>query len=192
VRERRYNGRRRAETGSIAAAAGGLVAAILWRLWVRSAQRPVDALAFLSAIAFSAIIVVNAIFLQHGAHPAPFFAIPAQPVHPDVAATAPVPRPAESAVGAAAPGHALQPVSAHHDAIADLIGSFIGSPTRVMAVQRALSDFGYGQLRPSGVLDEATSVAIEKFEREHHMPVTGRLSDRLLSALAAVTGRPLD
>ena len=61
-----------------------------------------------------------------------------------------------------------------------------------MAVQRVLSEFGYGQIKPSGILDEATSAAIEKFEREHKLPVTGRLSDRLLSELAAMTGRPLD
>ena len=42
-----------------------------------------------------------------------------------------------------------------------------------------LSEFGYGQIKPSGILDEATSAAIEKFEREHKLPVTGRLSDRL-------------
>ena len=191
MRERRYDGRRRrGATGAIAGAAGGLVAAVLWRLWVRSAQRPVDALALLSAIAFCLIIVVNAIFLQHGAHPAPFFANPAEPAHSGAIAAS-IPSLAGSTPAAAA--HAPQPVSARrNDAIAELIDSFIGAPTRVMAVQKALSDFGYGQLRPSGVLDEATSAAIEKFEREHRMPVTGRLSERLVSALAAVTGRPLD
>jgi Putative peptidoglycan binding domain len=192
VRERRYNSRRRAETSSIAAAAGGLVGAILWRLWVRSAQRPVDTVALLSAVAFTIIIVVNAIFLQHGAHLAPFVVNPSHPRHSSIAAAA-SPRAAESAVGSVAAPHGLQPVSArHNDAIANLISSFIGAPTRVIAVQRALSDYGYGQLRPSGVLDEATSAAIEKFEREHHMAVTGRLSDQLIAGLAAMTGRPLD
>ena len=61
-----------------------------------------------------------------------------------------------------------------------------------MAVQRALSNYGYGQLQPSGLLDDATSHAIEKFERDRKMPVTGRMSDRLVNELTAVTGHPLE
>ena len=79
-----------------------------------------------------------------------------------------------------------------NDPIADLIGASVGSPSRVMQVQRALSEFGYGQIKPSGVLDAATSSAISQFEREHKMPVTGRLSERLLSELAALVEHPLD
>lgn len=63
---------------------------------------------------------------------------------------------------------------------------------RVIAVQRALSDFGYGQLRLTGVFDDATKAAIEKFERERKLPVRGQISDRLIRELAAVTGRPLE
>jgi hypothetical protein len=59
-------------------------------------------------------------------------------------------------------------------------------------VQRVLSAFGYGQIRPSGVLDEPTSTAIGKFESEHKLPVTGRLSDRLLSELATMIGHPVE
>ena len=62
----------------------------------------------------------------------------------------------------------------------------------VAAVQRVLSEFGYGQIKPTGILDGGTSAAIEKFEREHKMPVTGLLSDRLVSELASMSGRPLD
>ena len=91
----------------------------------------------------------------------------------------------------AAPPARKRPPLRRNDPIAELIGPSIGSPSRVLAVQRALSDFGYGQIKPSGTLDEATSAAIEKFEREHKLPVTGRISDRLLSDLAAMTGHPL-
>ena len=66
------------------------------------------------------------------------------------------------------------------------------APSRVIAVQRVLSEFGYGQIRPSGVIDEPTRAAIEKFESDHKLPVTGRLSDRLLSELGAMTGRPIE
>jgi peptidoglycan hydrolase-like protein with peptidoglycan-binding domain len=63
---------------------------------------------------------------------------------------------------------------------------------RVVAVQRALADFGYGQLAPSGVADPATKTAIERFERERKLPVTGQVSDRVVRELAAMTGRPLE
>jgi peptidoglycan hydrolase-like protein with peptidoglycan-binding domain len=63
---------------------------------------------------------------------------------------------------------------------------------RVLAVQRALGDFGYGPLKRTGQMDGATKTAIEKFERERHLPVTGQVSDRLVRELAAVTGRPLE
>jgi hypothetical protein len=196
VRERRNDGRRRAG-GAIGAAVWSLVAALGWRIWTKIAQRPVDALAILAAAALTLVIVVNAAFLQSGSHPAPFFANPAPAPPRPIAAALPTSKPAELAPASAprspAAGRGPQPVSMHHnDQIADLIGAYIGSPTRVMAVQRALSDFGYGQVKPSGILDEATSAAIEKFERERQMPVTGRLSDRLVSELADVTGRPLN
>ena len=55
-----------------------------------------------------------------------------------------------------------------------------------------LSNYGYGQIKPTGTLDDATSGAIEKFEREHRLPVTGRVSDRLVNELAAMTGRPVE
>ena len=61
-----------------------------------------------------------------------------------------------------------------------------------MALQRALSDFGYGQIKPSGTVDAETSAAIEKFERERKLPITGQVSDRVVRELAAMTGRPLE
>jgi peptidoglycan hydrolase-like protein with peptidoglycan-binding domain len=63
---------------------------------------------------------------------------------------------------------------------------------RVTAVQRALSDFGYGQIKPTGILDPDTRAAVEKFERERRLPVDGQISDRFVRELAAMTGRPLE
>jgi peptidoglycan hydrolase-like protein with peptidoglycan-binding domain len=63
---------------------------------------------------------------------------------------------------------------------------------RVLAVQRALADFGYGQIKPNGILGAETKAAIERFERERKLPVTGQVSDRLTRELAAITGRPLE
>ena len=63
---------------------------------------------------------------------------------------------------------------------------------RVLAVQRALTDFGYGQVKPTGVMSPETKSAIERFERERKLPVTGQISDRLARELAAITGRPIE
>ena len=63
---------------------------------------------------------------------------------------------------------------------------------RVVAVQRALTEYGYGQLKPSGTIGSDTQAAIQKFERERRMPVTGQVSDRLLRELAIVIGHPID
>ena len=63
---------------------------------------------------------------------------------------------------------------------------------RVAAVQRALTQYGYGQLKPTGTVGTETQAAIQKFERERKIPVTGQISDRLVRELTAVIGRPID
>jgi peptidoglycan hydrolase-like protein with peptidoglycan-binding domain len=65
-------------------------------------------------------------------------------------------------------------------------------PRRVAAVQRALTEYGYGQLKPTGTVGSDTQAAIQKFERERKLPVTGQMSDRLVRELIAVTGRPIE
>src|SRR5258705_320188 len=63
---------------------------------------------------------------------------------------------------------------------------------RAAAVQRALTEYGYGQLKPTGTVGSDTQAAIQKFERERKLPVTGQISDRLVRELIAVTGRPIE
>lgn len=123
-------------------------------------------------------IVVNALWMQPGPHPAPIFS------------TRPMPAPATVTRMPALPAAATPlPVAApsRNDPIADLI-----APSKqVVSVQRALSDFGYGQIRPNGVAGPDTRAAIERFERKYKMPVTGQISDRLLSALSTMTGQTI-
>jgi peptidoglycan hydrolase-like protein with peptidoglycan-binding domain len=59
-------------------------------------------------------------------------------------------------------------------------------------MQRALAEYGYGQIKPSGVVDAETKAAIERFERERRLPITGQVSERVTRELASVTGRPLE
>jgi hypothetical protein len=63
---------------------------------------------------------------------------------------------------------------------------------RVAAVQRVLTEYGYGQLKPTGTVGSETQAAIQKFERERKIPVTGQMSDRLVRELTAVIGRPIE
>ena len=63
---------------------------------------------------------------------------------------------------------------------------------RVAAVQRALTQYGYGQLKPTGAVGADTQAAITKFERDRKLPVTGQMSDRLVKELTAMIGHPID
>ena len=226
------------------------------RLAAAIGRYPREFVGLLMATAAAFAIFINALFLQHGPHPAPIFA-----TRPPVAQATPVALPRPRAVApAVAPatvarsqaqiigdiqrelarkgfydgavdgiwggktdaaardfvqaaglkintdasesllhaivtsnakvpsGRAAAPAPVRNDPIAELI-----SPTKqVIAIQRALADFGYGQLKPTGVYDPETKDAIEKFERDRRLPVTGEMSDQVVRELAAVTGRPLE
>jgi len=163
----------------------GAAAWILMRLCRTIAARPIDAVAVVLAGAITTVIVVNAVFLQASSRPAPFIATPrAQPRMADMTTTQSAPA-----------SQALQPVPLPPPAPVrrnDPIAELIGPSARIRAVQRVLSEYGYGQIKPSGMLDDATSMAIERFEREHKLPVNGRVSDRLIGALSAMTGHPVE
>ncbi len=70
-------------------------------------------------------------------------------------------------------------------------GLAAGGSRRVAAVQRALTEFGYGQLRASGIEGQDTKIALAKFERDRKLPATAQISDRLIRELSAMTGRPI-
>jgi Putative peptidoglycan binding domain len=172
------------------------------------------------ALAFAAIgaIVANALWLQAGRHPSPMFGIAvAMPATP-VAAANPLPRPrpfeadvsafeskpseprapdplanlvkassAPMAVPAAiARPPAPIPAASRSDALAS------AGSRRVAAVQRTLTEFGYGQLKPTGTVGSDTQAAIQKFEKTRRLPVTGQMSDRLVQELAAMVGHSID
>jgi hypothetical protein len=104
----------------------------------------------------------------------------ADPMTNLVKATA-IPQPAPS-VAARPP--APIPVSSRNDPAS--------ASRRVAAVQRTLTEYGYGQLKPTGTAGSDTQAAIQKFERDRKIPVTGQMSDRLVRELAAMTGKAID
>lgn len=63
---------------------------------------------------------------------------------------------------------------------------------RVAGVQRALTEYGYGQLKPTGAVGADTQAAISKFEHARKLPVSGQMSDRLVRELTAMIGHPID
>ncbi len=169
---------------------------LLMRLLLRN---PRDALAVGAAVVAVLAIVVNALFLQAGRHPAPMFASivtpPQTSAPPKVAAVAteavnPLPRPR--------PSDADAPVADTPKAD-DPVGNLVRatsmpaapSSSRVAAVQRALTDYGYGQLKATGTIGADTQAAIQRFERERKMPITGQMSDRLVRELGLATGKPI-
>lgn len=74
----------------------------------------------------------------------------------------------------------------------DPVGDMITSSRRVASVQRALTEYGYGQLKPTGTAGPDTQAAIQRFERARRMPVTGQVSDRLVRELSLVIGHSID
>ena len=57
----------------------------------------------------------------------------------------------------------------------------------VLAGQRALAKLGYG-IRPDGVMGAGTRQAIERFEQDRRLPVTGEFGPRTLRELSAASG----
>jgi peptidoglycan hydrolase-like protein with peptidoglycan-binding domain len=144
----------------------------------------VDSFAIIAAVATALVIVVNAMFLQSSMQAPPFLdtrssGAKSDPLKPLSGS------PARPIVNPPLP----QPAAAHrNDAITELIGP---SP-RIAAVQRVLAEYGYGQIKATGTLDDATSAAIARFERDHNMPSSGRVSDRLIRELTTMAGHPID
>jgi hypothetical protein len=164
---------------------------------------PRDALAFAVGASASVAIVVNALFLQTGPHPAPLFKAPLQvAARGEATSSVPVVVPRARPVEAAPPKletastKAEVPVPAPAPAVLRAPARGETSPEtpsrRVAALQRALAQFGYGQIKPSGIVDADTRAAIEKFERERKLPVTGQPSERVVKELAGLTGRQID
>jgi Putative peptidoglycan binding domain len=179
---------------------------------------PKDVIAGILALVAVCAILVNALFMQAGRHPAPMFgtvvtlpAVASVPANPrprprPVEADVPLPeaRPADpraadamtslvkttstvQATNANIPRPPVAvPVSPHVESVA------IAGSHRVAAVQRALTDYGYGQLKPTGLIGADTQAAIQKFEKARRLPVTGQVSDRLVRELAATIGHPIE
>lgn len=91
-----------------------------------------------------------------------------------------------NAAPAAAPSNVMRPPAPIPTSNLNAAGK------RIAAVQRALTEYGYGQLKPTGTIGADTQNAIAKFEKARKLPVTGQMSDRLVHELSAMIGRPIE
>ncbi len=169
---------------------------------------PKDMIAGVLAFAAVSAIITNALFLQAGRHPSPMFgSVVALSATGSVSASPlPRPRPVDAMTRSAdiPPADPKPAEPKVPDPLANLVKSSsapavapsntaqAAGQRRVAAVQRALTEYGYGQLKPTGTVGSDTQAAIQKFERERKIPVTGQVSDRLVRELATVTGRPVE
>jgi hypothetical protein len=183
--------------------------------WIRAMFRNPGATAVGAAGAAVAVgIVINALAFQNAPHPAPMFGRPAGETVKlsGIPTMLPLTRPADLSATPAAPAApaaetprdparaqkaSLTPASASpssgasRDPIGDILktGSTVVEPSRsVLAAQKALNKLGYGPMKTDGVFGSGTRQAIEKFERDRKLPLTGELSGRTARELAAAAG----
>jgi hypothetical protein len=168
-----------------------------FRKWLP--RRPKDTVCLGLAAAATGFIIINALFLQRGPHPAPIFTDAAPHAGPTTGSVPMPPRRQASArlpaaplpAATVAPAPVKTAAAPRADNRPDPIAELLAPSNRTMAVQRALAEFGYGQIKPTGTVGPETRAAIEKFERERKLPVTGQVSERLTRELSALKGGPL-
>ncbi len=137
-------------------------------------------------------------------------AAPATTAQPDAAGAAvPLPpRIQRQAAAPAAPSAGAAPVppapipNVPRDAIGDILKGGASAPAgaaaaveperSVLAAQRALNKLNYGPVKPDGLMGPGTRQAIERFERDRKLPVTGEAAGRTARELAAASGIPAE
>jgi hypothetical protein len=166
-------------------------------------RHPREAVAFVLGGSAIVMICANALFMQPGPHPAPMFTRAKPALAPATLTPAPLsPLPAHFVpvqVERLPPARPVElpparpaKLAAAEPARPDPIAQLLAPSKRIVAVQRILTAYGYGQIKPTGMLDTPTEDAIRKFETARKMPVTGQLSDPLVRALAAMSGQQID
>lgn len=180
--------------GAVALAA--IIAIIANALLMQAGRHPAPMFGTLTTLPATALPVVASV-------PASLLPRP-RPVEADTAL--PETRPAEpkaadpltnlvkttSTVQAATANIPRPPLAVPVSSRVDSVPVSVGGSHRVAAVQRALTEYGYGQLKPTGIVGSDTQAAIQKFEKARRLPATGQVSDRLVRELAAMIGHSIE
>lgn len=194
--------------GPVKQAGGGRVARVAAGAALFAARRPGSVLVLVALSGGGLLFSWNALMKQPSPHPAPLFASakPVPPVEPPrrpdfLAGQAASPPARAEATPPAKPMADASVKTASNDAIGNLIRG--GDPTssrspdakpasappaRVVSAQKALAKLGYGPIESDGVYGSVTRQAIERFEKDRNIPVTGSLGQKTLKHLAARSG----
>jgi len=179
--------------------AAGASAAVLFNAFAMQEGKPNTRTTTAAAPAIPVPTAAPAEMRKAAAEPAPA----AAPVATPPAASAPMslaaapPRPPAKPPApprvAAAPVTPTAPAPAPISLSNDVTGTVrppadVAVSPRVMEIQKALAKLGYGPIKVDGRGGDATKDAIERFERDRRLPVTGAISDRLVRELNAVAG----
>src|SRR5207302_2826031 len=153
---------------------GSMMRSLLSRLFGR---HPRDSVALVVALAAVTAILVNALYLQPGPHPAPIFKIKPRPVSVElpggIAVPIPRPRPVDAPGIATEPAHPGRPRA---EIIADL--------------QRELSRRSFYDGPADGIAGSKTDAAIRDFEQSAGLKPTGEPTEELLRALMRSPVKP--
>lgn len=184
------------------------IAGAAWRL---AARRPSHTLFALLLVSGASAFGWNVLMRQTARHPHPLFAKsepvpepprrPEIPVAPQIPVAPPLPVPRPETAGVPTPPRPAQDARPKATAApADPIGAFLragdspappadGKPSpRVVTVQKALAKLGYGPIEADGLMGTTTRAALERFERDKKLPVTGTLGRRTTRQLAQLSG----
>lgn len=173
---------------------------VLWR-------RPMRTLGVAAFAGVAVAVLVNALVLQARRHPAPLFGEPAAknrtvirlgapaPVPPQLRVALPLARPSELPAPVEAPAAIAPAARPARDPIGDMIRRAepqVEPQHLVLSAQRALVKLGYGPLKADGLMGAGTRLAVERFEKDKALPTTGTLNPRVVRALAAAAGMPVE
>lgn len=119
---------------------------------------------------------------------------PSPSPQPAVAAAAPQEHPVRAATPSPSPQPSMTAALSSSSSVMrpPALSPPLTGSRRVAAVQRALTEYGYAQLKPTGTIGSDTQVAIQRFERDRKLPVTGQVSDRVVRELSAMIGHPVE
>lgn len=148
----------------------------------RVIRNPGRAIAILVSVGATGVIVANAAFFQTGEHPSPLFAT----------RTGAAPSTAVAAATGIPEDEDLAAATSDGEDLTRLVRTTSVEPAPVEApaasaavsqAQQLLTDLGYRPGAPDGLLGAQTRSAVESFERDSELPVTGEVSESLLVAL---------
>lgn len=166
---------------------------LMGRFAARAFRNPGRSLAILLIFGGTGVIAANATFFQTGEHPSPLFSTrsaedavaPIAAAEPQDVAPLVTPRMVESSNDDLA---RLVETSAEEAAAPVNRGPQVSQT--VTEVQQLLADLGYRPGSVDGLLGGQTGAAIEAFQRDRGMTVTGDIDTTLLAALRAASASP--